>query len=136
MIDPRALQQHFQKVQQRQEPKLVSVPRISDSKPLTAIEPIVIPKPVVEQKEVPVIEPTVLEVPKIIEEPKQEVHLVIDTLLPIKDLVVDEIKEEILELKETKKRVDPKTENPYGYSVPNSKEEDYDPYRYYSGPRF
>ena len=132
MIDPRALQRHFKKVQQRQEPRMVPVPRVLDSKPLTAIEPIVIPEPVVEKKEIPVIEPIVLEVPKVIEEPKQEVHLVIDTLSPIENLVVDEIEE----VEETKKRVDPKTENPYGYSVPSSKEEDYDPYRYYSGPRF
>ena len=136
MIDPRALQQHFRKVQQRQEPKSVPVPRIPDPKPLTAIEAIVIPEPVVEQKEVPIIEPVVLEIPKVIEEPKQEVHLVIDILPPIGDLIINEIEEEVLEVEETKEKAEPKTDNPYGYSTLKEREENYDPYGYYSGPQF
>ena len=134
MIDPRALQQHFKNVQQRQEPKRVPVPRIPDPKPLTAIEAIPVPEPIIEQKEISVIEPIVLEVPKVIEEPKQEVHLVVDVPPPIGDLVIDKIEElkEVLEQKENTK----KTENPYGYSASKEKEEDYDPYGYYSGPKF
>ncbi len=132
MIDPRALQQHFKRVQQRQEPKSVPVPRIPDPKPLTAIEAILIPEPVVEQKEIPVIEPIVLEEPKVIEEPKQEVHLVINVPPPIGNLVIEELEEEVLEQEEIK----PKNEPLYGYSISKDKEEDYDPYGYYSGPKF
>ena len=40
MIDPRALQQHFKSVQQRQLPIETVVPRVPDLKPLTALEPI------------------------------------------------------------------------------------------------
>ncbi len=138
MIDPRALQQHFKKVQQRQEPSRVSVPRIPDPKPLTAIEVILVPEPIVEEKEIPVIEPIVLEVPKVIKEPKQEVHLVIDVPPPIGDLVIDEIEEpeEVLEQEENVEKAELKTENPYGYSASKEREEDYDPYGYYSGPKF
>jgi hypothetical protein len=146
VIDPRALQQHFRKVQQKQEPPRASVPRVPDPKPLTAIEAIIVPEPIVEQKEVPVIEPIVLDVPKVIDEPKPEVHLVIDVPPPIGDLVINEIEEEepikieeteeVLEQEETKEKAEPKTENPYGYSAPKERDEDYDPYGYYSGPRF
>lgn len=153
MIDPRALQQHFRSVQQRQEPKRVPVPRVPDPKPLTAIEAIPVPEPIIEQNEIPVIEPIVLEVPKVIEEPKQEVHLVIDVPPPIGDLVIEEIEieelvieeaepivlkepEVVLEVEETKEKVELKTENPYGYSAPKDREEEYDPYGYYSGPKF
>ena len=40
MIDPRALQQHFKNVNQRQLPPENIVPRVSFSKTLTSIEPI------------------------------------------------------------------------------------------------
>ena len=149
MIDPRALQQHFRGVQQRQEPKRVPVPRVPDPKPLTAIEAIPVPEPIIEQVEeiipAPKVEPTdlVIDTPPIIEEIE---NLVIEE---IEELVIEEPKEEpvvieepepvpkeVLEIKETKEKAEPKTENPYGYSAPKEKEEDYDPYGYYSGPKF
>lgn len=137
MIDPRALQQHFRKVQQRQEPKQVPVPRISYPKPLTAIEAIPVPEPIIEQEDLSDPTPN-----------KEPINLVIEVPPPIGDLVVDEIEEgdfletedpkpeEVLEVEETKEKAEPKTENPYGYSALKQREEDYDPYGYYSGPRF
>ncbi len=133
MIDPRALQQHFRKVHQRQEPKSIPVPRIPDPKPLTAIEVIIVPDPVVEQKEIPVIEPIVLEVPKVVEEPKQVMHLVIDVPPPIGDLIINEIEEEGEELE---KETETKIENQPDQSSSNDRDNDYDPYGYYSSPRF
>ena len=147
MIDPRALQQHFKGVQQRQEPKRIPVPRVPDPKPLTAIEAISVPEPIIEQVEeiVPAskVEPIgpIIDTSPIIEEIE---NLVIEE---IEELVKEEPKEEpviikepepeeVLETKETKEKVDPITENPYGYSIPKEKEEDYDPYGYYSGPKF
>jgi hypothetical protein len=62
MIDPRALQQHFKKVNQRQEPKQIPVPRVPDVKPLTTVQAISIipPVPAVEPtKEPEVIQPTI-----------------------------------------------------------------------------
>jgi hypothetical protein len=126
VIDPRALQQHFRKVQQRQEPKQPSVPRVPDSKPLTAIEAIFIPEPIIEQQELPASLP-------------EPIKLIIDVPPPIGDLIIDEIEEVPIEVEETKKELEiekSKIENPYGYSELNDKEDDYDPYGYYSGPRF
>jgi hypothetical protein len=127
VIDPRALQQHFRKVQQRQEPTRPSVPRVPDSKPLTAIEAIPIPEPIIEQQELPVL----------LTEP---IKLVIDVPPPIGDLIIDEVEEEepikVEEVKKELKTEKPKIENPYGYSESSDKEDDYDPYGYYSGPRF
>ncbi len=136
MIDPRALQQHFRKVQQRQEPNIVSVPRIPDPKPLTAIEAISVPEPIIEQEEI------IVPVPEIIDL-KEKVNLVIDVPPPIGDITIEEIEieeeqsvpKEVLEQKENTEKGEPKTENPYGYSV-SDREEDYNPYGYYSGPRF
>ncbi len=139
MIDPRALQQHFKGIQQRQERKRVPVPRVPDPKPLTAIEAISVPELIIEQEE------------EIIPSLKREpINLVIDVPPPIGDLIVDEIEaeepvieknpelesEKVLEVKETKEKAEPITENPYGYSTPEDREEDYDPYGYYSGPKF
>ncbi len=111
MIDPRALQQHFKKVQQKQEPIRSSVPRIPDPKPLTAIEAISVLEPVIEQEEVsgPVPE---------IKEPKEEINLVINVPPPIGDIVIEET-----EIKEAKASKPPDIN-------------DYDPYGYYSGPKF
>ena len=130
MIDPRVLQQHFKKVQQRQEPKKVSVPQITDLKPLTAIEAIPVSELIIEQEDLPKSAPN-------------KESIIIDVSPPIGDLVINEIEkikdtepEEVLEVKETREKAEPITENPYGYIAPKEREEDYDPYGYYSGPRF
>jgi hypothetical protein len=112
MIDPRALQQHFKKINQKQEPKAIPIPRIPDPKPLTAIEAIFVPKPIIEQKE------DVNPVPEInskIEESKEKINLIIDVPPPIGDLVIEETELEELE---------------------TTNNDDYDPYGYYSSPRF
>ena len=144
MIDPRALQQHFRGVQQRQEPKRVLVPRVPDPKPLTAIEAISVPEPIIEQVEEiipsPKVEPTdlVINTSPIIEEIE---NLVIEEIEEPKEEPVimkepEPVPEEVLEVEEIKEKVELKTENPYGYSAPKDREEDYDPYGYYSGPKF
>ena len=121
MIDPRALQQHFKKVHQRQEPKKVPIPRIPDLKPLTAIEAILVPEPIIKQENLPVQSPS-----------KEPINLTIEFPPPIGDLIIDEDSgpKEVLEVER------PKIENPYGYSGSSGEENDYDPYSYYSGPKF
>lgn len=78
MIDPRALQQHFRKVHQRQEPKDTPVPRIPDIKPLTAIEAITVQEDVL------------LSTQTAIEESMLTVNLVIDIPPPIDKIIIDE----------------------------------------------
>ena len=152
MIDPRALQQHFKKVQQRQEPPRPSVPRIPDPKPLTCIEPVLVPVPA---KEPEIIQPTI-DTSQLQEELK-EVTQALTTLkqslseaskiepvtVTVPVSVVIEEKPIIIEttsnVKETKpliKKEEPE-ENPYGYSIPKKSDiEEYNPYGYYSGPKF
>ena len=130
MIDPRALQQHFKKVHQRQEPKKVPIPRIPDLKPLTAIEAILVPEPIIKQENLPVQSPS-----------KEPINLTIEFPPPIGDLIIDEEEEVFLEAedsgpKEVLEVERPKIENPYGYSGSSGEENDYDPYSYYSGPKF
>lgn len=160
MIDPRALQQHFRKVQQNQQPPRPSVPRVPDVKPLTAIEPIVIPEPE-PVKEPEVIQP-IIDTSKLQEELK-EVTQALSTLkqslseaskievpkiepvtvtVPVSVVVEEkpvfvEPKIVVEEPKEIKKEKLKEEDNPYGYSVPKKRdEEEYNPYGYYSGPMF
>jgi hypothetical protein len=119
MIDPRILQQHFQRVQKREMPPKPEIPRVPDLKPLTAIQAIPVPEPVIEQKvELPPV--SKLEVEK-----KEPIDLIIDAPAPIDSLIIDEIEdiEEVIELKEEKEVT---TEDPTPY----------DPYGYYSGAKF
>jgi hypothetical protein len=104
MIDPRALQQHFQQVQQNERPIKVDVPRIPDSEPLTAIQ--AIPEPVIEQEQLPVSD--------IFDSLKEEINLVIDVPPPPPPIVINVIEED-KELVEVE-----------------NKEDSYDPYGYYS----
>jgi len=107
MIDPRALQQHFRKVQQNEGPPKIDVPRVPDLEPLTAIQ--AIPEP----EEISVPTPDVFDSLK--EEVKEEINLVIDASAPILPIVINEIEEEKLVEEESKE------------------ENVYDPYGYYSG---
>jgi len=113
MIDPRALQQHFRKVQQNERPPKIDVPRVPDLEPLTAVQ--AIPEPVIEQEELPLPVPSVFDSLK--EEVKEEVNLTVDTSPSIDTLIVNEEQEE-----EETLRAD-------------IKEDSYDPYGYYSGPQ-
>jgi hypothetical protein len=103
MIDPRALQQHFRKVQQSERPSKIEVPRVPDLEPLTAIQ--AIPEPVLEQEEVPVPASDIFDSLK--EEVREEINLIIDVPPPIPPIVINEIEEESKDV--------------------------YDPYGYYSG---
>jgi hypothetical protein len=105
MIDPRALQQHFQKVQQSEKPPKIEVPRVPDLEPLTAIQ--AIPEPVLEQEKIPVPASDIFNSLK--QEIKEQINLIIDVPPSIAPIIIDEIEEE-------------------------SKEGIYDPYGYYSGP--
>jgi hypothetical protein len=133
VIDPRALQQHFKKIHQRQEPDESFIPRISNSKPLTAIKAVQVLEPIIEQEELT----SQVAIP---------VNLVIDVPPPIGDLFINEIEEEepiknkeqkeVLEVEKKKEKIETRLENPYGYSTQNDIKDDYNPYEYYSGPRF
>jgi hypothetical protein len=89
MIDPRALQQHFRKVQQNEKPPKIDVPRVPDIEPLTAVQ--AIPEPVLEQEELPILNSDVFS------SLKEEINLVIDvpsSPLPILINVTEEDKED------------------------------------------
>jgi len=129
MIDPRALQQHFRKVHQKERPPKQEVPRVPDPVPLTAFQAIPVPVeviPVTVQEEVtaPIIPVAVIEeMPKV--EPKKEIiNLVINVPPPIDQIVINDMEDE--DVSEPKETV-----------LETSKTiEEYDPYGYYSGPKF
>jgi hypothetical protein len=113
MIDPRILQQHFRKVQEREMPPKPEIPRIPDPEPLTAVQAIPIPEPVIEQKvELP-------PAPKLKIEEKELINLIINTSTPLDSLIIDEVEdiEEKIELEQKEESV-------------------YDPYGYYSKAEF
>lgn len=159
MIDPRALQQHFNKVRQREQPQKQLVPRVPDLKPLTAVQAIPVIEPVVlEPMQPAVIEPIVL--PSVdTSELQKELLEVTQALTTLKQALtqtpqiepvtitvpvsvativteVKEVEEELIIKKPEPKPVE--EENPYGYSTPKSQDdkEEYNPYGYYSGPLF
>lgn len=120
MIDPRALQQHFRKVHEKQLPQNPepSVPRIAITEPLTAVKAITIP-----------VEP------------------IIDTSELQKELL--EVTQALTTLKQSLTQTPQIEVEPITITVPvsvttttieiNDQEEindDYDPYGYYSGPKF
>jgi hypothetical protein len=105
MIDPRALQEHFRKVQQNERPPKIDVPRVPDTKPLTAVQ--AISEPVIKQEQKPI------PAPDIFDSLKEEVSSVIDTS-PFTS--INEVEEELVEEKSKEENV-------------------YDPYGYYSGPQ-
>lgn len=125
MIDPRALQQHFKKVHQKEIPQKPDVPRIENTAPLTAFKAIDIPSDdnihekiqtkIAIEEVIPVYQQNFT---------KEKVDLIIDALPPIDKILINEI-----ELEEAKdKNVTKVGDEPY--------EETYDPYGYYSGPKF
>lgn len=104
MIDPKVLQQHFQKVHQKKILPKPEIPRTVNTIPLTTIQAIPV-EPVIE--ELPIIEP-VTEVQIVNTQPEIIEPLVIEELLPQK-----EQSPEVIE-----------------------NNDEYDPYGYYSGPKF
>lgn len=113
MIDPRALQQHFRKVHQQTQPKKQDIPRIQETVPLTAFQAINMPA---EQKSSDIV------TEQIQEQVKESVNLIINMPAPIDCIFIDDIEEEI--------------EQTSVVEVKEKIEDDYDPYGYYSGPRF
>jgi len=131
VIDPRALQQHFQKVHQKERPSKPEVPRVPDPVPLTAVQAISIPTSPIEHSFIPPIQtqeslPAIKEEAKI-EPPKELINLVIDVPPPIDRIIINDV-EEVIETEEDS-NLDQTTE------VSKTIEE-YDPYGYYSGPKF
>jgi hypothetical protein len=136
VIDPRALQQHFLKVNQRPEFKKAPIPRILEPKPLTAIQAIPVPVPIIEE----LVTKQNEQLPTVVN--NEPVNLIINVPPPIENLVVEEVEideppetekqEEILE----KSQLKAENELPYESPVITDKEESYDPYGYYPGPRF
>lgn len=118
MIDPRALQQHFKKFQKAPTTTKQPIPQITLNEPLTTMQAVtvLIEEDVIEQPKELVITPIKAEIPKL-KNPKQKIDLVIDAPPPIDDIFINEIEEpkEILKAKTI---------------------EEYDPYGYYSGPKF
>jgi hypothetical protein len=132
MIDPRILQQHFRNVQQRQIPRKALIPTIPDPKPLTAIEAIPIPETIITQDTISNTEVTIQQEEKKSIKPAQEpINLVINMPPPIENIVIEEIEIEdsILDTEKVQTLQEEKIEN-------LKSEEIYDPYGYYSGPRF
>ncbi len=125
MIDPRALQQHFKQIREKELPPVIDVPRVPDTEPLTGVK--AIPEP----KEEVVVDKT----PEIFDSLKQEVNLVIDVPPPIDSIIIDEIEEEgdIPVVDNNEEKAEVKDDNPYGYSTSSKEETSYDPYGYYSG---
>jgi hypothetical protein len=119
MIDPRILQQHFQRVQEREMPPKPEVPRIPDPEPLTAVQAIQVPEPE------PVLEQEVelSPAPKLEVEEKEPIDLIIDAQPPIDSLIVDELEE----LEEDTEQEDEPIDD---------ESSDYDPYGYYPGSKF
>jgi hypothetical protein len=110
MIDPRALQQHFRKVQQSEIPPKIEVPRVPDLEPLTAIQ--AIPEPVIEQKQIPIPAPDIFNSLK--EETNLTVDLIDTTPIVINDEIVKEEEKEKL-IVPVKEDIDKDVYDPYGY---------------------
>jgi len=108
MIDPRALQQHFNNVRQKEQPPAKLIPRVPDPISLVAGHVVPITEPILETE---------------IEEPKVQEVIEVPQEVEIEPLVAP-----IPEIKET----------PIVEDRPVAKEEPdvYDPYGYYSGPVF
>lgn len=123
VIDPRALQQHFQKVHQREQPKKPEVPRVPDLEPLTAIQ--AIPLPIKVTPTTLIQEEYIDQIPKTVIE-KELVNLLINVPKPIDKIIINEIEEDVIE--SNKKSIQ---------NLETSQSiEEYDPYGYYSGPKF
>lgn len=105
MIDPRALQQHFNKVQKQQPQQKQLIPQVTLSEPLTTMQAVAV---IVEE---PNIVPIKAKLPKIKTEPlKEKIDLIINEPPPIDKIVINETEEKTIE--------------------------EYDPYGYYTGPKF
>ena len=129
MIDPRALQQHFRNVHQKERPQKQDVPRVPDPVPLTAVQ--AIPVPVIEAQEEVVLPSPLVTNETITAKPEKEiVDLLINFPPPIDKIIINEIEEEIVE---TEKEDNEATIQDY---KTNKTIEEYDPYGYYSGPKF
>lgn len=143
VIDSRALQQHFNKVRQREQPPKQIAPRISDLKPLTAVQVIV---PVQEPQQIiepiqPIVDTSelqkeLLEVTQAHTTLKQSLTQT-PQIEPVTITVPVSVATIVTEIKETKEEPI-EEESPYGYSVleKQSETDDYNPYGYYSGPLF
>ena len=108
MIDPRALQQHFNKVRQKEKPPAPAIPRVPDPIPLATGHVVPISEPILETTtEEPEMQEEVIEVPQEI-----QIEPIIAPIPKIQELA------------------------PVIEDEPVIKEESdvYDPYSYYSGP--
>jgi hypothetical protein len=139
MIDPRALQQHFKKIHRAEIPAKPDVPRVPDINPLTAVQAIFVPEQKKENEEYIITEQPFAEKsePVIVvtsnetlfskkEEEVEEkipINLVINVDPPIDSIIINEFEEEVLNDLSTEIE-EKNTEN------------EYDPYGYYSGPRY
>ena len=145
MIDPRALQQHFRRVNENKQPQKNTVPRIPDPKPLTSIQTVIVPtetkidvSPTIDTSD---LQKELLEVTQALTTLKQsltqtpQIEPVTLTVPVSVTTIITEIKEE--PKKETSAPVIEK-ENPYGYSSLKNEDDnnEYNPYGYYSRPLF
>lgn len=131
MIDPRALQQHFRKVQQQQIPQKQTVPRIPDLTPLTAVQAIPILEPIQPTIDTSKLQEELLGVTQALTTLKQTLspNPVIDTTTAIAPLSVNPVVHEVYEVAKIETNTE-KTDDT------NTVKNDYDPYGYYSGPLF
>lgn len=124
MIDPRALQQHFKNVNQRQPPSENIIPRVPDLRPLTGIESISVIQ-------------TVVDTSKLQEELKEATEALITLKQSLSEVSKFEPVTITVPVTVAVEQPVPVTSN----TVINKQsevveEEDYNPYGYYSGPKF
>lgn len=126
MIDPKALHAHFKNVNQRHKPPEDLIPRVPDIKPLTGIEPITITP---EESKPQIIQP-IIDTTKLQEELKE----VTEALATLKQSLSEAAKIETVTVPVT---VAIEQTIPVQVSEPvEEPEEEYNPYGYYSGPKF
>lgn len=147
MIDPRALQQHFKRVHEKQKPQKpsFSVARVPEPVSLTAIQPVSIPEPIQPKVDTSELQKELLEVTQALTTLKQcltQTPQIEPVTITVPVSVVTEIKQENIKT-ETASIQQPKNEpqeeeTPYGYTNPKTDREleEYNPYGYYSGPKF
>lgn len=149
MIDPRALQQHFRRVHEKQQPQQPkpTIPRVPDPISLTAIQPVIISEPIQPKVDTSELQKELLEVTQALTTLKQsltqtpQIEPVTNTVpvSVITEIKQETIKTETLDIPVIKKESEQIEQgDPYGYSTPeqNKELEEYNPYGYYSGPKF
>lgn len=131
MIHPKALQQHFKKIQERQMPLKPLIPNTVEATPLTSIQAINISEPTLLKVDTSELQKELLEVTQALTTLKQTLT---QTPQIEPETVTVPVSVTINEPKNISKNIE---DTPYGYSkLKIENKQDYNPYGYYSGPLF